>query len=531
MEKIEFPTLEGSRAVELPASSVSDIYTFFRKLRDAGAVFPPADYEEIRKALRRVAATPTKQEFVYEAQTGWTADLRTFVCSDRAFGQGAAKIQGVTYDEGRANVQFHTSGTWKSWRREVAKHSSLSSVFVTAICAAFAAPLLKIVGERNFAICLWGKSHTGKTIATLLASSVIGQGTREMLLDWDMTPSGLAERMVAFNDSLAPIDDFQRMRADDAYKRIKDVTYQLASGAGTRRFTSYNRTHSKTDERWRSIVVTSSEFSIQDMARKRSGAERQPGELARLIDVAVLDDDTHIFDRLKAIPAHFGDWKTTVFKSIVDGCAANHGAAFHHYVAYLLEKKGTLRNTATKSQADFVARVIKPTDDDIKRGIASKFGLLFAGGKLAISCGLVPWSETTLLDSIASCYRRAIKMLPDEATLLQQGLAALGQRLKSLPEYSSDKASLFTPEYCEKLPGYRCSVWGARQPHILKRHVFDALFVSAEQRLLVEQHLMSKGWLTVAMAKRAKALAPKEQFQWPDAKRRRSLEIRWPKPA
>ena len=63
--------------------------------------------------------------------------------------------------------------------------------------------------------------------------------------------------------------------------------------------------------------------------------------------------------------------------------------------------------------------------------------------------------------------------------------------------------------------------------YLIKRHIFDNLFVSRHQLELVEAWLLNNGSLTKGLPKagRSGATDAKEQHIWPDGERRRSVEI------
>ena len=76
------------------------------------------------------------------------------------------------------------------------------------------------------------------------------------------------------------------------------------------------------------------------------------------------------------------------------------------------------------------------------------------------------------------------------------------------------------------MDGYKKS--GSREAIcLIKRHVFDSLFVSRQQTELVEVWLLNNCKLTKALSKGDDLSfgVPKEQHIWPDGERRRSLEI------
>ena len=299
-EEILFP-ISGSetKRIELRPSAVNDLSAFEKNLRDKGALLPKDD-EELKQLLHEVAKSDAAANWVYEAQTGWTEDHTAFVLMDGVIGENPSNIKGVkqSYDVGDLSGRLSTSGTVDAWRETVAKPALHSTVLMTAISVSLAAPLLALVNSPSFTINLYGRTRSGKTVATLVAGSLIGTAQDADLITWNITDTRLEQRLPEFNDLVFPIDDLMTMRAHDKniYQRIRDLAYKIAAGWSTGRDMSYMAAHEGAHRAWRVIALTSSEKSVRNLAQAVK-LERQGGESVRLIDVpALVDGATHIFD-------------------------------------------------------------------------------------------------------------------------------------------------------------------------------------------------------------------------------------------
>jgi len=382
-------------------------------------------------------------------------------------------------------------------------------------------------------ICIVGPSRSGKSIATLAAGSVIGIGKASDFVTWNITDARLEQRLSGFNDCLFPIDDLMALRAQndrDRYLRIQGIAYKLAQGWATGRHDGFTSRRGKNHAGWRTIALTSNEVSIRALARK-VGLERQRGEAVRLIDLPAFDDgEGHIFDRMprNLSSASMVDWKRQKFSEIVEASEENHGAAYRRYVASLISMGSRLAPFVQSRISYFIRHVRDGQDTDLSRDIAKRFAVLYAGGMLARRAGLVGWDGKELLAAISKCYVKARAMLPDDGELLRTGLENLAPKLATLPVLSSRNEGQFDRKRCDVLEGFKKS--GTRPPtYIIKRHVFDGLFVSRHQQELVEAWMLNNGQLTRALSKGEKSnvAVPKEQHIWPDGDRRRSLEVRW----
>src|SRR5262249_22701243 len=159
-------------------------------------------------------------------------------------------------------------------------------ILMFAICVALAAPLLAITNRASFMICVFGRTRIGKSIATLLGASVVGIARIEDLITWNIKDARLEERISEFNNAVFPIDDLSNMRGNqnEKYSRIRDLAYRVSQGWPTARHSSFTAAHGGLHGSWRSIVLTSSEKSVRDLARAVK-LERQHGEALRLIDL------------------------------------------------------------------------------------------------------------------------------------------------------------------------------------------------------------------------------------------------------
>jgi hypothetical protein len=534
LEVIEFPISKTSvNKLKLPPSVVSEPGAFGKRLRDAGAILPKGE-EELKKLLASVAKSDPPEEWVYEAQTGWTQDKKSFVLVDGVIGNAATKIIGVN----RVNSindpsgRLSRSGSWKSWRDTVAEQARLSTILMFGICVALAAPLLAIINRPSFSICLFGRTRVGKSIATLLGASIIGIARIDDLITWNIKDARLEERISEFNDALFPIDDLSNMKGSDKekYLRIRDVAYRISQGWSTARHSSFTAAHGGVHASWRSILLTSSERSIRELARAVK-LERQHGEAVRLMDVpAVFDGLDHIFDRLPDDfdKGNFQDRKKDTFKNIADACEKNHGKAFRKYIRSLIADRVELKGYIEAKIAYFVEHVCDEFDGDVARDVAAKIGLFYAAGMLGIRCGLLPWGKADLLDALTKTYIGARDLLPDDGVAVRQGIETLRAKLRQLPRTSKKAA---TGPGNHNIDGYRERRKKVNR-YVIKRDAFNSLFASGTQRALVIEWLNQKQRISLATPKASAGVPapkPQEQFVWPDGKRRRSFEIRWPR--
>lgn len=533
LEAIEFlASASESRQIQLPPSVVSDAGMLERKLRDAGAVLPKDD-DELQGILSELAKSDAPEEWAYESQTGWAEEKQIFVTTRGVIGVSSSGIIGINPARSVKDLsgQLSTAGSWESWRDTVAEYASQSSTMMLAICLAFAAPLLTIRNMASFMICLFARTRTGKSIATLVGASVIGIARSADLLTWRLTENNLEQRLTRYNDCLFPIDDFMTLKGSSRarYKTISEVAYLLAQGWATGRHDSFTRANEGARGHWHCIGLTSNESAIRDVAREAK-LERPHGETIRLIDQpAIPTGHEHIFDRLEEESVD-ANWKREMFSAIAEACEQNCGRAFDKYIEDLIALGPRLNPYIAAKVQDFVDSVCNSIDGAVAREVAERYGIIYAGGMLAIRFGLVTWNTDELFDAIRKCYINAREMLPDDGVTLRQGIQALKVKLVQLPA-----AAMLAADNAEiaRIDGYK-DRRGLTWRFVIKREVFNALFVSISQKDLVIDWLIQKRRITLMSAATSDGLSkaqPKEQFIWPDRQRRRSFQILWSRKA
>jgi hypothetical protein len=531
LDIIQFPisNSETSR-LELLPSVVNDHSALTKRLRDAGAILPRAK-TVLKQALEVVASSDAPEQWIYEKQTGWLQGRKAFVRVMGVIGDPGVKIVGVNQSKAishRSGIQS-AAGKWRNWRNEVAAPARYSTTLILAISVALAAPLLHVVRRQSFTINLFGPSNAGKSMATLVAASVIGIPRIVDLISWKITNARLEERLPEFNDSVFPIDDLNTLQGDykEKYPRIRDLAYNIAQGHETARAAVYTAAHSGTHWTWNSIVLTSCEKSVHDMACL-ARLERQQGESRRLIDVpAVFDGLTHVFDRPPQDIDDIDAWKALTFAALSNAVEQNHGQAFRKYIRSLIARRETLKQDVEKSVAYFVSRARKDSDGEIARDVTQKFGLIYAGGVLGIECGLLPWTKGELLDAVMKSYIGARDLLPDSGVLLRRGRAAFKALRNRLPLIRRRNRAAFAYQNSD---GFKERMKGKCR-YLIKGEVFSNAFSSIEERDLVVNWLIRKGRITLATLKKSDGVSGrklKEQHSWPDGERRRSFEIFWP---
>jgi hypothetical protein len=515
-ERYQFERFDGEKcSIDIPPSQSIDHKTFRARLRDSGHLLD-GNVKTLEKEINAAIKMKPKDIFIYAARTGWLPTRSGFVLQRKCIGKASEAIVGVALPSNDDIGKTTVKGSAHRWSNTVGAPAKQSSVMMLAISAAFASPLLRVLGEGAFGICLSGKKRRGKTAVTLAACSVIGLGTEEKVLTWYSTAAGLEPYFPLFNDCLFAIDDLAKLpdRSDSGrHLAIRDLAYKIATGKTKGRHPTFAPGQPIHGSSHRFILLTSNETSLRQVAESNRQS-RGSGEQVRLIDIpAYLGKRPHIFDRAE------GETNVDIqmrFERLREACAQNHGHVFRRYLRYLISLSD-LDGKARRHRDRFVRMVSGETIGD--QDLARKFGVIYAGGRLAISARLVPWTNLELRDAIVRCYQASSAAAPSDAAVSQQGRDKLRAFLRSFPTIGALRED--SVGFVEKQP--------KANRYIVTTEAFARVFASKQEQTLVMDALLQDGWLTPSQKVNGSKLTPKKQFSWPDHKRVRSYEIRWPR--
>jgi hypothetical protein len=148
---------------------------------------------------------------------------------------------------------YTQNGTLERWV-ENAESTRQFPLARLVMSASFAAPLLRIVGQRIFIIHLWGNTTGGKSASTFAALSIWGD-PEEIIGSFNATKVGL-ERMASFYCDL-PFGIDEKQAAGDKQGFIESIIYLLGLGKGKARGAKGGGVQAFTS--WRTVVLTTGE--------------------------------------------------------------------------------------------------------------------------------------------------------------------------------------------------------------------------------------------------------------------------------
>jgi Domain of unknown function (DUF927)/Bifunctional DNA primase/polymerase, N-terminal len=233
------------------------------------------------KAMRRIVT-----------RTGWQKE-GVYALPGQVFGESGNER--IIYQESKDH-RFGTSGTLAEWQEQIG-YCAGNSRLVFAVAAAFAAPLLYLMGEEGGGFHLYGEGSMGKTTAIEVAGSVWGGGERGYKRSWNTTGNAIAKTALAHNDALLCLDEISEVQG-----HLAEIAFQLTNGEGKARLTK--DAVAKEVDHWLLLYLSTGNKTLADkiaeQAFKVSTAKETGGLGVRLLDIpadaghgAGLFEDTH----------------------------------------------------------------------------------------------------------------------------------------------------------------------------------------------------------------------------------------------
>lgn len=321
---------------------------------------------------------------------GWHG--QTYVLPDGSFGENAGK---VILQSLASESLFRTRGTLKEWQEQIGNYCPGNSRLTFAVCAAVAAPLLRVCGMEGGGVHFLGSSSIGKSILLLVAGSVAGGGGNNgFLRRWRATDNALESIALAHNDALLCLDEIGQIPPNVA----SSVSYMLANGQGKARASKDGLMRPMPE--WLLTFLSNGELSLEQKIQEDKG-RHMAGQAVRILDIPAdagvgfgIFENLHGFLDGKALAEHLQDAALHVF-----------GSPFRVFLSQFTQKYATHRQTVVLRVAD-VERMLCPDKNDgqINRA-AKRFALFAAAGELAISFGVFPWEAGTAVTAARTCFQ------------------------------------------------------------------------------------------------------------------------------
>jgi uncharacterized protein (DUF927 family) len=332
------------------------------------------------------------------ARLGWhdTPAGRVFVLPRETIGATAAEPVRLQTERHEVLPPVAAAGGLDEWKVHVAARCAGNSRLVLAVSAAFAAPLIGLIGAEGGGVHLRGASSKGKSAALVAAGSVWGGGgVRGWLQRWRATDNGLEALAAAHCDLLLTLDEMGEVDP----RAVGAIAYMLANGSGKAR--AQRDGGGRRSAEWRVLFLSSGEVGIADKMAEAGGRVRAAAGMAvRVVDLpADAGAGRGLFEALHdaADARAFAD-------RIKADAARCYGMAGPEFLRLIVTDPAAAADAVAGFRRGFLAAQVPSGADGQVARVADRFAIIAAGGELARVLGILPWPEGEAVRAAARCF-------------------------------------------------------------------------------------------------------------------------------
>ncbi|MDP1611712.1 MAG: DUF927 domain-containing protein [Sulfuritalea sp.] len=326
------------------------------------------------------------------ARTGWheSGDGRVFVLPDRAIGK-ADEVW--LFEDGAAAADYRERGTLDEWRQEVAALCLDNSRLTFAVCLAFAAPLLDLVGGESGGIHYSGESGDGKTTALRVAASVCGGP--EYMKQWRASDNSMEYLALQHCDALLAMDELAQINA----KVLGDTIYMLGNANGKNRARAQGGL--RETAKFRILFLSTGEVGMAAHVAS-VGMATTAGMEGRMAEIParVCDTPPGIYEAL-----HGEASPKALSQRLAHAVKKYHGTAFPAFLAELVKRDpDEMRETLLKARKLFAERYLTHEAGNQVLRVADRCALVGAAGELATRWGITGWPAGAAMTQAGVCF-------------------------------------------------------------------------------------------------------------------------------
>lgn len=363
-------------------------------LADQGLWMAPCNVRSKDRVIEYISVAEPRRRAICTDRLGWLelADgTSVFVLPKETISKN--ETQNVLYVSPSADVpEIESKGSLEAWIERVAKPAMHSSRAVLCICAVLAAPLLRLTNRENVGFHLRGNSSSGKSMALMIGSSVLGSPKLKKV--WRATSNGLEGQALQHNDVVLQLDEIGQANGKEVGKCI----YDLMNGSQKARANIYGL--ARKVNKWRLITLSSGEVGLRELALENK-VKVYAGQEIRLIDIPA--DAGYKLSVNESLPEGI-ETVQDYAKQIKQACSECYGTAFHAWIEHLVAQPLAFEEIQTELTAIVAKLVPEKSSAQVKR-VAESFALLAYAGEEATKLRITGWPEGTAFSSIERCFR------------------------------------------------------------------------------------------------------------------------------
>ncbi|MFT8243957.1 DUF927 domain-containing protein [Roseomonas sp. BN140053] len=335
------------------------------------------------------------------ARAGWheIAGRALYVMADGStYGAGGEAVLLTGAGEAAA-ARVAACGTLEGWQQQVAAPAVGNHRLALFLSAAFAPPLLELLGAEGGGLHMLGNSSGGKTTCLEAAASVWGNPRMgQQVRSWRATANALEGTAVECSDALMALDEIGLCGGHD----VAAALYMLAGGAGRGRAARDGSL--RAGKTWRTLFLSTGELSPADKVAE-TGQRSRAGQDVRCATIpADAGRGLGVWQQLHEAPS--GEALSNAVKA---AALAHHGHAARAFLDALTkmraEQPAELLRELRATVEDFTRGPHVPAGADGQvRRVAQRFGLIAAAGEMAAELGILPWPEGEAERAAVACF-------------------------------------------------------------------------------------------------------------------------------
>lgn len=329
------------------------------------------------------------------SRVGW--DRNSFVLPNETIGDQAEER--VVFQGGiEGENLLTTSGTLEEWRDQVGRCAAGNSRLVLAISAAFAGPLLSMVGAESGGLHFVGPTSSGKSTALIVGGSVIGGGGRlGFTQNWRATMNGLEAIAAAHNDLTLFLDELSQIDPREA----AETAYLLGNGSGKARMSRAITTRKKLS--WTLLFVSAGEVTLEAHALS-AGKRLKGGAEVRLLNVSAdAGAGLGMFEDL-----HGSGSPDAFSRQLKDAARRFYGTPLRPYLRYLVDNRTEVERAVRECRDQFLQDYVPANASGEVSRAAGRFALIATAGELATEADVTGWHDGEAHKAVGRIFREWI---------------------------------------------------------------------------------------------------------------------------
>lgn len=366
-----------------------------------------------RKVLEYLQGATTQSRVILVEKMGWHNNA--FMLPDRVIGTPTEPLH--YYSDAPTICRISSAGTLQEWRDLIGMECIDNPLLCFAVCAAFAAPLLDLIGMETSGFHFVGDSSLGKSTLLKVAATVSGNPA-SYLHTWRATDNALEAMAAAHSDLPLMLDELGQCDP-----RIAGSTlYMLGNGEGKARANDRGGARD-IQHKWRLVFLSSGEKTLeQHMAE--ANLKPAAGMEMRFLAIPACwhsseDDRKHfgIYQNLQvyASGADFSD-------KLLQRSAKYYGTALPAFLEKLCipSARNDIAEWLLRQREQFALRNLKGSFSGQAKRAADKFAMVGAAGELATEWNITGWSQGEAMRAAGECFAQWVAFRGGEGNREEQ---------------------------------------------------------------------------------------------------------------